>query len=96
MKSSHNHIKKEMPNPSIQTYIHDQNAPYARTSADPAWGQNQIKLRSRGRQSPPNANTPRSTNLLEYQCLEVDKSPQKANVLRLNKLPQNLYLYMHT
>ena len=39
MKSSHDHIKKEMPNPSIQTYIHNQNAPCARTSANPAWGQ---------------------------------------------------------
>ena len=40
MKSNHDHIKKEMPNPSIQTYIHNQNAPYAKNKYQPRMGAN--------------------------------------------------------
>ena len=72
-------------------------AKYTKTNTNPAWGQNQIKLRSRGRQISSNAKCPEvDKSPPNTKCPEVDKSPQKANVLRLNKLPQNLYLYIHT
>jgi hypothetical protein len=69
--------------PRIIRHVKERNAKmsiakHTKININPAWGQSQIKLKSRGRQISSKADIPRSIKLLEYPCPEVDKSPQKS------------------